>query len=346
MKRKLVSLSLIAVIVPISLMVSLKLAGVIREPVNPIVTYAEPVYLRVERPVDMFDKSFYGKCENVYTTEEQTINISVNFYRYEYEAEWAPYHYRSGMDFGVFLSGNIKQGFGVSTVIKYCRANDETRIAVISPGKGRDWDKIDGGFTNATLVKWLNDGVDTYEEVIVARPTEQSYSIFMEAYWIFTNLKQLAPYSLELTVENTYFNGTTYRKVIVPVVLEAWPDTQNYENSLEMGFPNIIGALNGASNRDIADFYKVNVEVGQPINITMSSIRSEKNPALYVSADLYLYDPNGELKASSCLNSTVSLSDHIEFTADSSGEWYIKVQYVKEEESYFLGQYLLESHSP
>jgi hypothetical protein len=67
---------------------------------------------------------------------------------------------------------------------------------------------------------------------------------------------------------------------------------------------------------DINDYYKISVAAGAEISAILA-------PPSGSDFDLYLYDPNGSQVASSTLSG--SQTDTINYTATSTGDWYIRV---------------------
>ena len=107
-----------------------------------------------------------------------------------------------------------------------------------------------------------------------------------------------------------------------------WNSGTDAGNSRDQALAISSGSGTGyVDSTDTDDYYKVNVTSGAEMGIIL-------NPPTGSDFDLYLYDPNGSQVASSTLGG--SQTDTINYTATSTGDWYIRVHLYSGEGTYTL----------
>lgn len=194
--------------------------------------------------------------------------------------------------------------------------------------------------SNVTIMEMQKIGGYEDEAYIVSKVLNSPCYLKTQCYWAFWD-SSTQKHELQIKLEVVYFNGTLYKKIVVPIVLWLWLDAgENFETARTIDAGTFIGSLH--YQLDYIDFYKIMLKEGETIDIKMTP-KPHLDPNFAPDYDLYLYDPNEQLKASSCTEGDMPITEHVTFTADSTGYWYIKVQH---QSASLKGTYLLDITTP
>lgn len=135
---------------------------------------------------------------------------------------------------------------------------------------------------------------------------------------------------LTLDVELTYFNGTIFKKVIQPFQITLQRnDNNSFETAREIQANQTI---RGARNLPNQEFYKVQVNNGTMLNVTLNNMHGflgGENLSLYSPPDL-----NHTLRTDSAMDHNYPLS--VQYTADSTGYLYIRIDWWAGSDIYLL----------
>jgi hypothetical protein len=307
-KNKWLAISLLAIIFPTALLVSLKFSGILKEPQKPETVILEPIIYQIERPLEhtLFDL----RIKNNYSDSAVSMNVSLVIFDY-YEMGIIDWNH-----FVFLLSFNltIKIGYPLSVKFTYEPSSENSTVFVDT----NYWALQYSNMTIEEVSSWRT-GEASY---VMARALDSSCHLSSQCYWAF-RYDDSQNHEVRMSVETMYFNGTAYIEVVCPIILQAWSDDgYNFETAKTIFPGTYYGTLNRHLNQ--ADFFKINVEAGQVIGVLMTP-KAYENEA--VDCDLYLYDPDMKLRANSSIRGDLPQAESIIFTADSSGDWYVKVQY-------------------
>jgi hypothetical protein len=219
-KRKWLAFTLAAVILPISLLTTFKLTGIIPEPVAPETTTVDAVSWNITRPLNpMGGFCNIGKTvENTYVNNEVNVKLRVVASAYEHNPDpvIGPFFGRDGVILAIYADFSIPKGFGVSLVIKYLPTDNNATIYV----SNAHWAVIQENVT-VTDIKWF--GTDDSEAYTDARILNSPSHLETQSYWVFDD-KNSMDHTLIVTLEATYFNGATYRRIALPVITGIIPE--------------------------------------------------------------------------------------------------------------------------
>ncbi len=207
-KRKALPMVLLSMTVPICLLVTFRLTGVLREPPAPETITINEVRWQMERPSKY--TRIKENVENAYTDYVISINASVSIHTY-YENDLAdPYWKRDGIAFQVNINATTLEGFIGSIVVEFF-PSDVNSTMYFSPTFSR--------YHNVILRRIEGVSTSTGVTYIEAKASGSPCSMRLPSYWVFTD-QNLENHLLRVNVEVTYFNGTTYRKIVAPIILE------------------------------------------------------------------------------------------------------------------------------
>jgi len=151
----------------------------------------------------------------------------------------------------------------------------------------------------------------------VSYPSEVSFWISIR--WLF-----YGPYNqthvLDVTSEVIYYNGTVYKRVVQPFQLKFGPDDNNSpETAMEIHQGRYTGLYLG-NNIDTVDYYKIYLNQGQKAKIYINGPWSP--PPIF---NVFVYDAEKKL----VIEITEPREYHtIEFVSNSTGYWTIELRIV------------------
>lgn len=206
-KRKALPMILLSIMVPISLLVTFRLTGVLREPPTLETITIDEVRWQMERPTK--NTLIKEKVEKTYIDDAISIFATVSIHRYYENSLARPYNNRDGIAFRVDVNATAIQGFIASLVVKFFPLDVN---ATIYTGA------FLGGYnTTVTYVKSIGTNTDTaYVEAKVSR---SPCSLMVPAHWVFID-QTLENHQLRVNIEVTYSNETTHQTIVVPIVLK------------------------------------------------------------------------------------------------------------------------------
>jgi len=312
-QRKWFAVAFAALILPISLLTTLKLTGIILEPQQPETTTLEHVTWRMERPLG--DMEFDEKI-NVNYLFDDMLSMDVNVFIHVFSEAWG-FLDVDNLIFSLSLNLTSTQKHVSSIKITYEPITFNSTLFI-----GRNDCEIEK--LNVTIKEMRNTGEYEDRAYVAFNVLNVPCYLKTQCYWAFWNDNtKNYEHMLQIILEVVYFNGTVYKKAVVPIVLWMGPDAgETFETALTITPGVSLGSLHW--QLDPTDFYKVMLMEGKIINVSLTPTK------LCSDCDLYIFDPNGQLRASSCTPgdpvSCLPLTEHITFTADSTGYWYIKIQ--------------------
>jgi hypothetical protein len=206
--RKWMTLTLVAIITPVSLLTTFKITGIVREPLVPEIVNVEAVVWNVTRPESY---TYINEVvENHYDDGLSKVNMCAFVIDYSEKSEVFGEH----IWLTINATAQVQEGFIHSMLIKLsvCDTDNFLSIHLLDPwGSPKKTE-------NLKTEKIATSGTVNHEAYVYAtglyKPESCSLEIIVS--WHFLD-KRTLDHWITATVENTYFNGTAYRKVITPV---------------------------------------------------------------------------------------------------------------------------------
>lgn len=316
MNHKLLSLALLGIVVPVGLLATFRITGILQGPITiSETTTLETVKWEFERPNLLVN--IRDRVENLYNADDVSMVYSILIGHYHE----GPFTY-DGVDYlsmAVNVTATALNGYIESVYVVYCEDHERSLVALLEKDNLIVLGNLSiQNLADAFAKQWLlkNDtkafmsltGVDHPSSVYVYAPT----------HWILRSPNKQS-HQMEIVSEVTYYNGTAYKKVVMSTILRVIADAGNsFEAARTIGFGNHTAFIHVID--DSEDYYKIRFDENQTISIQLS-IR-EPRQGLYL--DLYLYDPDENLVASSCSRKPNNI-EKITYTVNQSGDWYIRV---------------------
>jgi hypothetical protein len=321
-KNQWISVSFIAIFVPIGLLAAFKFTDLLTEPHHVATILLDSVSWSMERPSETIT---VGKSiENIYSNDGILVGMTTKIYEYRENPSSGPFFGRDGVALGVYIT--VTQGVIKEITVKFYPTDTNATLFISQ----NEWALI---LSNATVIRMKQVGERNSEAYISAIASNSPCSLKTLAYWVF-NDENVEDHKLKGTYEIVYFNGSVYQKIVAPIILNVWPDAGNRFETAKAIDPGVyIGSLHWEV--DPEDFYGIMVGEGQVIDVQMIPQTLE---VYHPNYDLYLYDPNRTLRSNSSSRGTIT--ERITFIADSTGIWYIQVKHSLENSE--RNQYLLD----
>jgi hypothetical protein len=204
-------MTLLSILVPLSLLVTLRLTGVLPEPPTPETITIDAVGWDTTRPA--FLKRIDEWAENSYSQSaiSASLKVHIDFY-FENSLSWGGL---DGLMFIVYCNVNLSEGYLHSVTVEFTQIDNHAAIDIDA---GEELDHITAtSLSVEKIVDFVLGKTGYLEATGVDRPKE----VFLRfpAAWMFTDENNIN-HTLSATTTLTYFNGTTYQKVKIPIQME------------------------------------------------------------------------------------------------------------------------------
>lgn len=207
-KRRWIAVTFVVVILPISLLTTFKLTHILPEVIIAETIERDAVSWNMTRP--MGDTAIDEEIKNVYCDE---ASVELGIYLHSYHRDWSRYGYNDTIAFRVVAATNTTMGFVYSVVIKFSHVDDYSMLFASHENYNR--------LENLDLKEKYSSATPQREGYVVAVSINQPTDCFLEVEvdWVFIDSND-QNHKLDVTLEATYFNGTTYQRIVLPVTLQ------------------------------------------------------------------------------------------------------------------------------
>ncbi|MEM1590076.1 MAG: PPC domain-containing protein [Candidatus Bathyarchaeia archaeon] len=306
---------LLSVILPLGLLATFRLGGILKEPL----TISENKTLKavswsMERPIA--DINIKDSLIHIYN-EDILVNSTIFIDDYDVNSVYG------GSDCittQVNITASISEGFISLINITFWEKYESSQVDFFASDA---WPKCFVHIGNLSIIRHddflRGNGLKAFVELEGANfPNSVSFGCF--ANWILRSPKNYTN-QLKVRFELIYFNGTAYKKVVQPFMLLVGPDNNNsFETASEISVGKEYSRLYIGPN-DVDDYYKVYLNEGQTLSIHLLKWLSPP----VAKCDLVLYNPNGKLATYSVHNYTHTIT----YPINSSGYWFIRVHWLE-----------------
>jgi hypothetical protein len=308
-KNKWLAASTLAIILPLSLLATFKLTGIINEPQKPETIRLEPTSWNMERP--SYHITIGKKIEKSYVNEGLSVVFGVVVGEYLENAEL--FDFRDGLLSRVYFNATVTSGdlFSAAIHIQPIETNSDVAIPIHR-------DSLSTEIINVDLTNYKNDGVKDAEAYAKVKITGSPCYLNIPTFWEFWD-EDTTSHGLNITNEILYRSDSGYKNVVATFILEVVVDAGNNfdsPNVRPIGFGSYLASIH--LGNDPVDLYKIQLEEGESIIINLS-------PPSTLDLDLCLYDSNITPIASAYSRGCVP--EQLEFIVDKTGFWFIMVTY-------------------
>jgi len=308
---------LFSVIVPIGLLATFRLTGVLHGPLTiSRTTTADTVYWNMSRPAGILN--IEEKITNTY--HEDAFSSSLNIHLWTYVENKEMYSYNDDV-LWLSLTANANTSFGFIYSM-HIESSETDEYAVLDFGEHFSGSTELYNLTQKKVVDGSHLQKAVFEAISIGQPKECELKMGSRV-WVFFDENDLDHW-VTITLEIVYFDGAIYRQVSIPIRLGILLDkNDSFETAFEIQpgtYPKLF-----LGRYDAQDYYKIYLAQGQKIDVhvdTTPYIAGNPSPVF----ELYLYDPTRILKA----NSTNGLEYYrtVSVISDSTGYWYIETRII------------------
>ena len=203
------SLALLSVIVPVSLLATFRLTGVLPEPLKPETITVEAVTWNMSRPSEHV--TINQKVMSSFSDSVALIKWSIHIGVYTDDSVLRGDY----LDFRIAATANVSDGFVNSVDIRFSQIDTNAFLDIIADLKDTDWVQLDNLEIKAVRDSWWVD--EPYINAIALDRPQQCF-LRMAAFWKFLDKNELNHWIIA-TLEVTYSTETKLQKVIIPIQL-------------------------------------------------------------------------------------------------------------------------------
>jgi len=207
------TLFILSMIVPLGLLATFRLAGILEEPPEVERITVEPVTLNLTRPSETVER-INKSVQNEWAQEGASIIASIKVLSYLEGATSAPFWGHDGLVFKTYVNVSFSQG-RVTTVKISFRPLDGNAVLLVSEER---WSLRLDNATLTALHYWGTNETDAY---IKANVLNSPCNVSNQIFWVF--LDENESHELQINVEATFFGETSSKIITIPIKLKMTP---------------------------------------------------------------------------------------------------------------------------
>jgi hypothetical protein len=300
--RQLKVLFVLSVALPVGLLATFKLVGVLRQFTISDIRTLEEVKWEMDRPLSSLN--LWDKIESIFNDSYITVNLTSCILMYRWQSTLPPFDGRDGLEFAISLDATVKQG--PALIVLRLQPAEPYSMVFAHEGYAET--------SNITIESWREHGTADTEANMTMRTSDTPCSLRYCPGWILDD-RNVQNHTLNIVAEVTYRADSEFKKVNIPVTLHMFPDVGNtFEEASIASFGLHRGCID---NVDSKDLYKIWLYAGQALNITMTPPQDA-----YFETDFY--QPNGAFFEG--FNTTAGQTVFALFPVQETGFQYIKVR--------------------
>lgn len=209
--RKWKLLMLMSIVVPMSLLVSLRLTGVLKETTIEVEEITlEPVTLnfsRLSETLERLNKSAQSK----WTKEGTSVTMGIHICSY-LEGALAPFYGHDGLTFKAFANATSRQGYFTSMSIGFHLLDNNSMVLLDTNPWSLEVLKV-------SIARLMYFGTNETDAYIEADVLNASCSIRDQIFWVLLD-EHNQSHELQITMELMHVNGTAAKIITVPIVVK------------------------------------------------------------------------------------------------------------------------------
>lgn len=313
---------LFSIIAPVGLLMTLRLVGILQEPLTISETrILEAVKWELERPDHMIDIGDVVKS----SYDNDCVSIAHSIFVDDYD------------DMGVYGSPYISLRINSTAILQTGFVNyvnvtfeEDYESSEVNFFEAQVWPKFYSHVENLSIIGYrhnlLGRGLKAFMMLIgVNYPMSIHFDGIV--HWILRS-PQNKTHLIDITIELVYYDGTAYKRIVQPFQLKIGPDDNNdFQTATEIKDGKYTGLY--LSELDNVDYYKIYVIQGQRVKVYVNGPWTPQ-PLFNFS----VYDPEGK---TTVVMATPREWHAIDFISSSTGYWMIELRRM-----YAYGFYYIE----
>jgi len=215
--KKWASAALLSILIPISLLATSRFTGILQEPLMPETIEAETVNWNITRPLLNSGDAVPLHKTIVNSYEDSSIltrfEVNVGAYYEDYAESFFPFYGNDGLEIRLNATAEVTKGFVHSIAFSFSQQEGNATLEIWNDPKAME-------LYNVKLANlhdaWLIE--ETYAE-FYGENQSQRCGVEIQVAWVFFD-KNRMDQQIATTLELVYFDGTTYRKAVLPILLK------------------------------------------------------------------------------------------------------------------------------
>ena len=213
-------LMLMSIVVPMSLLVSLRLTGVLKETTIEVEEIAlEPVTLNLSRPSETLER-LNKSAQSKWTKEGISMTMGIHICSY-LEGALAPFYCHDGLTFKTFANASSRQGYFTSMSISFHLLDNNSMVFL-------DTNRWSLEVLNGSIARLMYFGTNETDAYIEADVLNASCSLRDQIFWVLLD-EHNQSHELQITMEVMHVNKTEAKIITVPIVLKMTPSGGNQQ---------------------------------------------------------------------------------------------------------------------
>jgi len=206
------ALLLLSVVVPVGLLATFRLTGVLHEPLTPETITAEAVNWNISRPIQTATIDRWVKSSFFNGIASLNFSVHVAGYREDWPI-WPSDGDDDIVDLRISVNANISEGYIHSIKVRFSETDLYAYLDIMN-----NPDSIE--LNNLTRTE-IRDGSYLHEALFntVAGNEVKQCLLKITVFWVFLDQNNVN-HDEVLRLETTFFDGAVYRKVVLPIHLE------------------------------------------------------------------------------------------------------------------------------
>jgi hypothetical protein len=203
---------LLSIIIPVGSLTTLRLTGTLREPPKPETILLDAVSWNMSRPTRIITINEW--LQNPYTDGIASLSFGIRIVGYiENKVNWPSDGDDDVLELRMVATANLSQGFIYSVVVKFSLTDILADVVFQQTPSSME-------LRNLEITKTRDLGAYNREAYFQTgapnQPKNATLSII--AYWVFLDGNDTDHWTT-VNLEATYFNGTAYRRLVMPIRL-------------------------------------------------------------------------------------------------------------------------------
>jgi hypothetical protein len=220
-RKKAISFTLLSIMLPLGVLVSLRIGGVVPEPPKQETITMETVEFELERPssdVSTFKNYFSEGKINVFS--DDAMSLGVILYGYMENSSFSWHDGLDSLEFAAYvnLTNTTAHRYYPPEVVVKLQPTDAHSEVWVSQSS-LVWGRVGGRVVNvsAAVTRWL--GTNATEACVRATANSSSSRLEFSASWVFEDEND-EDHALKITFEVAHLQGRIYSRAVIPVMLK------------------------------------------------------------------------------------------------------------------------------
>ena len=207
-QKRMASLTLLSIMLPISLLAGFRIAGIISEPPETHTITVDTVTWNMTRPAQILTR--LGVASSSYADTEAMVEFDVSIAGYRENWDFLGFGYVDVVDLGIVTSSNTSDGYITSMSIEFLNTDADANFIIDTTASFIELHNL------AVRRVFRTPSEAGLETAAVQKPKDASLSIV--TFWVFSD-KNNRDHWATITLEVTFLSEGVFKEVRIPLLL-------------------------------------------------------------------------------------------------------------------------------